>query len=91
MVVHSPAGICNGVWKVSAGFHVVLRNYMIAYIASAFALSGKKSHPVKLKVFKICLFAVLYKVPYSESYLHKLIAALVGVVYAHVGALKGTG
>ena len=82
MVVHCPAAVCNYVFKTPFGTHVVLSQNIVAFISAAFALSGKKYHPVKLKVLKICLFAVLYKVPYSESYLHKLIAALVGVVYA---------
>ena len=82
MVVHSPAGVGHNILKFSRGVDVVLVDCIFAYIAAAFALSGKKAYPFKLPVIRAVVTFVFYMVPDSEAYFYKFLAAAVSIVHA---------
>ena len=63
MVVHSPAGVGHNILKFSRGVDVVLVDCIFAYIAAAFALSGKKADPLKLEVVDPVVSVIFHMIP----------------------------
>ena len=80
VVVYLPAAVCDLVGELSAVFNIVLREYVIAYVAAALALAGQEADKVKLPIFGAVVAAVFHVIPDAEGDLQQLVARRFGVV-----------
>ena len=50
VVIHGPAAVSNGIFKLSAAADIILIHDVIADISAAFPFSGEESNPVKFPI-----------------------------------------
>ena len=79
VVVYLPAAVSYGVGELTSCFNVVLRDYVIANVSAAFALSRQETDEIKLPVVSAVVALVFDVVPNAEGDLEQLVAGFFGV------------
>ena len=82
MIVNLPAAVGNDIGKWRAAFHIVLRQYIVAHIAAAFALAGQETDPFQIPVFRAVIAVVLHVIPHAEGNFEELIPYFLSVADA---------
>ena len=82
VIVHRPTAVSREVIETASGAHVVLRQDVIAHIATALALARQKTHPLQRPIVGPMIPLIFDVIPHPKRNLEQLVADRLRVVDA---------